>query len=92
MIKLDRIDTPAVAEHATVYLVFELSKAKWKLGVLLPGSQKLSRYTIGGGDLAALAARLADMRKKLSLPRAVSRCASCHVTRRGLTAIGCIAG
>ena len=64
MIKLDRTDTPAVAQHATVHLAFELSKAKWKLGVLLPGSQKLSRYTIGGGDLAALAARLADMRKK----------------------------
>jgi hypothetical protein len=64
MIKLDRTDAPAAAEHATVYLAFELSKAKWKLGVLLPGSQKLSRYRIGGGDLAALAARLADMRKK----------------------------
>jgi hypothetical protein len=54
----------AAAEHATVYLAFELSKAKWKLGVLLPGSQELCRYTIGGGDLAALAARLAEMRKK----------------------------
>jgi len=64
MIKLDRADTPAAPEHATIYLAFELSKAKWKLGVLLPGSQKLSRYTIGGGDLAALTARLADMRKK----------------------------
>src|SRR6516225_1316299 len=64
MIKLDRTDTPAAAEHATVYLAFELSKAKWKLGVLLPGSQKLSRYTIDGGGLTALAARLADMRKK----------------------------
>lgn len=64
MIKLDRTDAPAAAEHATVYLAFELSKANWKLGVLLPGSQKLSRYTIDGGDLAALAARLADMRKK----------------------------
>jgi transposase len=64
MVKLDRADTPAASEHATIYLAFELSKAKWKLGVLLPGSQKLSRYTIGGGDLAALTARLADMRKK----------------------------
>jgi transposase len=64
MIKLDRVDAPAAAEHAMVYLAFELSKAKWKLGVLLPGSQKLSRYTIDGGDLAALAARLADMRRK----------------------------
>jgi hypothetical protein len=26
MLKLDRSDTPAGGEHATVYLVFELSK------------------------------------------------------------------
>ncbi|MGY4283542.1 hypothetical protein ACVWXO_002762 [Bradyrhizobium sp. LM2.7] len=29
MIKLDRTETPAAAEHATVYLAFELSQAKW---------------------------------------------------------------
>jgi transposase len=78
MIKLDRTDTPAAAEHATVYLVFELSKAKWKLGVLLPGSQKLSRYTINGGDLAALAARLADMRKKAAATGRPVRILSCY--------------
>jgi transposase len=73
MIKLDRTDAPAVAEYATVYLAFELSKAKWKLGVLLPGSQKLSGYTIDGGDLTALAARLADMRKKAAATAALGR-------------------
>lgn len=78
MIKLDRIDAPTTAEHATVYLAFELSKAKWKLGVLLPGSQKLSRYTIGGGDLAALAARLADMRKKAAVGGQPLRILSCY--------------
>jgi transposase len=78
MIKLDRIDAPATAEHATVYLAFELSKAKWKLGVLLPGSRKLSRYTIGGGDLVALAARLADMRKKAAACGRPIRILSCY--------------
>src|SRR5215831_267942 len=78
MIKLDRSDTPAVAEHATVYLAFELSKAKWKLGVLLPVSQKLSRYTIGAGDLVALAARLADMRKKAAAACRPVRILSCY--------------
>lgn len=78
MIKLDRIDAPATAEHATVYLAFELSKAKWKLGVLLPGSQKLSRYTIGGGDLMALAARLADLRKKAAARGRPIRILSCY--------------
>jgi transposase len=62
--KLDRTDAPTAEEYATVYVAFELSKAKWKLGVLLPGSEKLSRYTIAGGDLAALSARLSDMRAK----------------------------
>ncbi len=78
MIKLDRTDTPAAAEHATVYLAFELSKAKWRLGALLPGSEKLSRYTIGGGDLAALAARLADMRKKAAMSGRPVRILSCY--------------
>src|SRR5262249_57463823 len=56
----------------------ELSKAKWKLGVMLPGSQKLSRYTIGGGGLAALAARLADMRKKAAAGGRPVRVLSCY--------------
>ncbi len=64
MLKLNPTDTPASAEYATVHLVFELSKAKWKLGVMLPGSDKLSRYTIAGGDLTALATPLAHARTK----------------------------
>ena len=50
----DHTDTPAATEYATVYVAFELSKAKWKLGVMVPGSAKMSRYTIDGGDLVAL--------------------------------------
>jgi len=49
-----------------------------ELGVLLPGSQKLSRYTIGGGDLAALTARLADMRKKAAADGRPVRVLSCY--------------
>jgi transposase len=64
MSKIDHTGTPAAAEYATVYLVFELSKAKWKLGITLPGSQKMSRYTISGGDLPALSERLAKARAK----------------------------
>jgi transposase len=63
------IDASATAkEDATVlvFVVFELSKAKWKLGVVLPGSTKLSRYTVDGGDTAAVAARLAAVRAKAS--------------------------
>ena len=91
MTKLDHTDTPAAVDYATVYVAFELSKAKWKLGVILPGSKKLSRYTIAGGDVAALAARLADVRKKAARS-AASRYGSCRATRPALTGTGCIAG
>lgn len=58
------IDTSACADDATVFVVFELSKAKWHLGIVLPGSRKMSRYTVTGGDTAAVAARLAAARAK----------------------------
>ena len=78
MLKLDRTGTPASAEYATVHLVFELSKAKWKLGVMLPSSEKLSRYTIDGGDLAALTARLATARAKAARGGKPVRIVSCY--------------
>ena len=49
MSKLNHTDTPAAAEYATVYVAFELSKANWHLGVILPGSQKL----VASGSTAA---------------------------------------
>jgi transposase len=61
------IDTSgAPHEDVTVALVFELSKAKWKLGFVVPGSSKLSRYTVGGGDTVGLEQLLVRMRQKAS--------------------------
>jgi transposase len=76
--KLDRTDALTTNDYATVYVAFELSKAKWKLGVLLPGSNKLSRYTIAGGDLKALADRLADARGKAGRSGQPVRILSCY--------------
>lgn len=78
MLKLDRTDTPAGGEHATVYLVFELSKKTWQLGVLRPGSDKLSRYSIAGGDLTALASRLARCRAEAAQGGQPIRILSCY--------------
>jgi transposase len=78
MTKLDRTDAPAATEYATVHLVFELSKARWKLGVMLPGSEKMSCYTIAGGDLAALTARLAAARTKAARGGKPVRIVSCY--------------
>jgi transposase len=78
MSKLDRTDAPAVSEYVTVHVVFELSKAKWLLGVLLPGSSKTSRYSIDGGDLNALAARLEKARAKAAQCGKPVRILSCY--------------
>jgi transposase len=78
MLKLDRTDAPATTEYATVCLAFELSKAKWKLGVTLPSSEKLSRFTIAGGDLVALTKRLSDMRAKAGRCGKPVRVVSCY--------------
>jgi hypothetical protein len=34
-------DAPAATDYATVYIAWELSKADWKLGVLLPGARQI---------------------------------------------------
>jgi transposase len=80
-----------------VHLVFELSKAKWKLGVMLPNSEKLSRYTIDGGDLTALTSRLAAAHEKAARYGKPVRIMSCyeagldgHWLHRWLTAQGVI--
>ena len=78
MLKLDHTDAPTTDEYATVYVAFELSKAKWKLGVMVPGSAKMSRYTIAGGDLAALAARFAAARAKAARTGKPVRTVSCY--------------
>jgi transposase len=78
MTSLDHTDTPASVDYASVYVAFELSKAKWMLGVILPGAKKLSRYTITGGDMAALAVRLAEWRRKAALGGKPVRMLSCY--------------
>src|SRR5215208_3759816 len=76
--RADRTDAPAGGEYATVYVVFELSKAKWQLGVMTPGSEKMSRYRIAGGDLAALSGVLARARAKAEQMGKPVRVLSCY--------------
>jgi transposase len=97
MSKLNHTDTSAAAEYATVYVAFELSKAKWHLGVILPASQKLSRFRIDGGDLAALSGHLANWRAKAGAAGKPVRIVSCyeagydgHWLHRWLTSQGVI--
>ena len=76
--KADPADAPAGIEYATIYVVFELSKSKWQLGVQLPGGEKMSSYRIDGGDLAALAGLLARARGKAEQLGKPIRIISCY--------------
>ena len=78
MSSFDRTDAPAADEYATVHMAFELSKANWKIGVLLPGSPKLSRFTVKGGDVTALSGRLASLRAKAERCGKPVRILSCY--------------
>ena len=71
-------DAPAATDYATVYIAWELSKADWKLGVLLPGAQQMSHLTVKGGDLAAASARLAAARAKAAKSGLPVRILSCY--------------
>jgi transposase len=74
----DHTDTPAGCEYATVYVAFELSKSNWHLGVMTPGSEKMSRYRIDGGDLEALSGVLARARAKAERLEKPVRILSCY--------------
>jgi transposase len=64
MTSSQHIDTlAAYGDHGTLFVVFELGKATWQLGLVLPGSGKLSRYTVAGGDAEA-ALRLIDQARQ----------------------------
>jgi transposase len=76
--RIDHTDAPAGSEYNTVYLVFELSKSKWQLGILLPGAEKLSRYRIDGGDLVALSEVLSKARAKAAQSGKPVRVLSCY--------------
>ena len=62
--RANHTDAPTGCEYATVYIAFELSKAKWQLGIMIAGAEKMSRYGIDGGNLAELSSVLARARAK----------------------------
>jgi transposase len=52
------------SQHAAVYASLELARSRWLLTVLLPGSEKMSKYDIKGGDGRALIELLRRIRAK----------------------------
>jgi len=62
----DGFDVPAAfrADLGTIFVSLELSKSTWLVTSLSPGSDKMSRRTIAGGDIEALFACFAQLRAK----------------------------
>jgi transposase len=93
--RADHTDAPAGCEYATVYVAFELSKANWQLGIMVPGAEKMSRYRIEGGNLAELSNVLTRSRARAERQGKPVRILSCyeagldgHWLHRWLTANG----
>src|SRR6195256_4083353 len=73
------LNTPAACgEHGTMFVALELGKAQWKLGIVVPGKARLSRYVIDGGDTEAawqlIAKARARAEKQLGGPVRVMSC------------------
>jgi transposase len=58
------IQTISRCDLGTVFVSFELSKRKWLLTLLSPGSDKMSKYTVVGGDWNTLIALLMQAKAK----------------------------
>ncbi|HEX3205914.1 MAG TPA: IS110 family transposase, partial [Propionibacteriaceae bacterium] len=58
------IPSPVQLQETTICVALELSRSTWLVGINLPGSEKISKHTVAGGDGAALLALLARIKDK----------------------------
>ncbi|SKC03387.1 hypothetical protein [Sphingopyxis flava] len=86
--------TPATvqSESNTLFASLELSKSHWLVTVSAPGSPKFSKYSVAGGDAAALLALLERLQmaaaQRLGAPVAITVIAEAGSTASGCT--GCL--
>ena len=62
----DRTEAPPIIRTAlgAIFVSLELSRSKWLITSVSPGGTKMSKFVVSGGDMAALLARFADLRRK----------------------------
>jgi transposase len=58
--------TPSTASPSVCAIAIELSRARWVVGILLPGSVKVTTRTITGGDTTKLLDLLSKTRAQLN--------------------------
>src|SRR5918912_2614504 len=62
--RANQVQTAANRDLATLFVSLELSKSKWLATVLPPGGDKMSKYTVPGGNWDALLALLRRVKAK----------------------------
>ena len=62
--RANQVQIAANRDLATLFVSLELSKSKWLATVLPPGGDKMSKYTVPGGDWDALLALLRRVKAK----------------------------
>src|SRR5689334_25301160 len=60
--------TATQRDVATIAISLELSRSTWLVTTLLPGSEKMSQYSLKGGDGAALIALAERLKAKIAKP------------------------
>src|SRR5262249_39186223 len=62
----NQLAAPAVirVDLGAIFVSLELGKSTWLVTSLSPGSEKISRHTVPGGDIPALLACFAGLRDK----------------------------
>jgi transposase len=71
LMAVDQPEMPAAIRVGlgAIFVSLELSKSSWLVTSLAPGSEKISRHMVTGGDTAALFACFTDLRKKAQARR-----------------------
>jgi transposase len=63
--EISPVATASAAEQGgTIYVALELSKSRWLVGIHTPLADKVSRYSVPGGDSAALLDRIGRARQR----------------------------
>jgi hypothetical protein len=85
--QVNQIRAGASSDFATLFVSLELSNSKWLATVLSPGSAKMSKHVVAGGDWNALLALVLQASARAETRVGVCSCVRRAVIRRTSAAV-----
>jgi transposase len=85
-----RLDGPTAirVQFGAIFVSLELSRSSWLVTSLSPGNgEKMSKHSVGAGDMAQLLGRLAELQRKVSSPPQAESWCSRRVRRPNVSLI-----